>query len=248
MIAAAVAAGAGLLSSRKGRKDADNAAEAGQRAAQMGVDELQKGISVLDNLQPAIDNFAKMGQDQFDKYQRMMGPMEDSLNDYYMNLNPDELAAQGNQTAQQQYQNTMKQVNEQMAGQGINPSSGLSAQMNMQVGNQMAQTKAQNIMNAPHQVAQQQQGWLDYTANQGNNAYNQMASGLQAQQSQANAYNSAYNNMANVYGGHAAQNNQLAQSGYQNANSSLQSGLALGAFMGEKSNWGQKPVVQGAKV
>ncbi len=235
---AALSAGSGLIGSRRSRKQADDAADEAQRAAQMGLDEMSKGVDILDNLQPTIDNFAQMGQEGFDKYQRMMGPLEDSLNDYYMNLNPNELAAQGNQAAQSQYQNTMNQVNDQLAAQGIS-NSGMGAQMGMQAGNQMAQTKAQNIVNAPHQVAQQQAGWTGQLQNQGNQAFNQMQSGVNAQQNQANAYNNAYSNMANIYGGHAAQNNQLAQSGYQNANQNLQSGLALGSYLGEKGNWGR---------
>jgi len=236
LAAAAISAGAGLLGGRRGRKQADDAADAAQRAAEMGVGEMQKGIDVLDRLQPSIDQFAQMGQDNFDKYQRMLGPLEESLNDYYMNLNPDELAAQGNQAAQQQYQGAMNQVNDQLAAQGIQ-NSGMNAQMGMQYGNQMAQTKAQNIMQADDQVAQQQSGWASHLSGRSDQAFNQYNAGVGAQQNQANMYNNAYNNMANIYSGHAAQNNQLAQSGYQNANDSLQSGLALGAYMGEKANW-----------
>ncbi len=236
MAAAAISAGSGLIGGRRSRKGADDAADAAQRAAQMGVGELEKGIAILDKMQPSIDRFAQMGQDSFDRYQRMLGPMEDSLNNYYSNLNPEELAAQGNQAAQQQYQGAMKQVNDQLAAQGIS-NSGMNAQMGMQYGNQMAQTKAQNIVNAPHEVAQQQSGWTQNMQNQSNQAFNQYNAGVNAQQTQANAYGNAYNNMANLYGGYAAQNNQLAQSGYQNANSNLQSGLALGAYMGEKANW-----------
>ncbi len=245
LAAAALSAGAGLLGGRKSRKGADEAAEAAQRATAMGVGELQKSIDMLDRFQPAIDNFAQMGQEGFDKYQRMLGPLEDSMNDYYMNLNPEEIANQGNQVAQQQYQNSMKQVNEQLAAQGIQ-NSGMNAQMGMQYGNQMAQTKAQNILQSDDQVAQQQAGWTGQMQNQSNNAFNQYAAGMNAQQNQSNAYQNAYNNMANLYSGQAAQNNQLAQSGYNTANQQLQSGLTLGAFLGEKANWGQKPAAKPA--
>ncbi len=239
MAAAAISAGSGLIGGRRSRKGADDAADAAQRAAQMGVGELEKGIDILDKMQPSIDRFAQMGQDSFDRYQRMLGPMEDSLNNYYSNLNPDELANQGNQAAQQQYQSAMKQVNDQLAAQGIS-NSGMNAQMGMQYGNQMAQTKAQNIVNAPHEVAQQQSGWTQNMQNQSNQAFNQYNAGVNAQQTQANAYSNAYNNMANLYGGYAAQNNQLAASGYDSANQNLQSGMMLGGYLGESSNWGKQ--------
>jgi len=236
MAAAALSAGSGLIGGRRSRKDADKAAKQAQRAAEMGVGEIEKGIGVLDRMQPAIDQFAQYGQDNFDKYQSMLGPLEESLNDYYMNLNPDELAAQGNQTAQQQYQGAMSQVNDQLAAQGIQ-NSGMNAQMGMQYGNQMAQTKAQNILQSDDQVAQQQSGWANHLSGRSDQAFNQYNAGMNAQQNQANSYQNAYNNMANIYSGQSAQNNQLAQSGYQNANSNLQSGLALGAYMGEKAGW-----------
>ncbi len=236
MAAAAISAGSGLIGSRRSRKDADKAADKAQRAAEMGVGEVEKGIGMLDRLQPSIDQFAQYGQDNFDKYQRMLGPLEDSLNNYYSNLNPDELAAQGNQAAQQQYQGAMNQVNDQLAAQGIQ-NSGMNAQMGMQYGNQMAQTKAQNMLTADDRVAQQQAGWANQVAGRSDQAFNQYNAGVGAQQNLANQYNNAYNNMANIYSGQAAQNNQLAASGYQNANSNLQSGLALGAYMGEKADW-----------
>ena len=227
LAAAALSAGASALGSkRQGDKAADVAA-----GNMSGANEsIQKGISYLDGLQPAIDNFAQMGQDNYDKYQRMMGPMEDNLNNYYMGLNPDELAAQGNQTAQQQFQGANKQYEDQLAAQGIDPRGGIGTQIGMQNANQMAQTKSQNIMNAPHQVAQQQQGWMNYTAGQGNQAFNQAQSGLNAQTNQANQYNQAYSNMANLYGGASNMANQNAQNSYQQQNNAL-------GTMGEAFAW-----------
>ncbi len=226
-IGAALAIGSaitGAVGGMRNRRSSSDASDAANEALQMQLGEYQKSISMLDSLQPIINEFAQTGQDNYDRYTDMMGPLEDSLQDYYMNLNPDDLAAQGNQNAQQQYQGAMDQVNSQLAAQGIS-NSGLSAQMGMQYGNQMAQTKAQNIMDAPEQVAQQQQGWLGYTANQGNQAFNQYASGVNAQQGQANAYSQAYNNMANAYGGVSSQNNQMAQQYSQNANNSISQGM-----------------------
>ena len=236
LIAAGIAAGAGLIKNRRSTKAGDAAADDASANTELAMGELQKGVNKLDDLQPMIDRFAQQGQDSFDKYQNMLGPLEESLNDYYTNLNPDELAAQGNQTAQQQYQNSMNQVNDQLAAQGIT-NSGMGSQLGMEYGNQMAQTKAQNIMDAPHQVAQQQQGWLNYGAQQSNNAFGQMQAGLGAQTNQANAYNQAYGNMANMYGGQAAQSHQTAQDNYSQGSQALNSGMMLGGYLGDKAGW-----------
>ena len=251
LIGAGLALGGSIISGIGSKKAGDAAADAAEDAAraaaiasQQAIGKLEQGLTHLDKLQPAIDNFAKLGQDQFNRYQNMMGPMEDSLQDYYMNLDPDEYAAQGNQNAQHQYQSAMNQVNDQLAAQGIS-NSGMNAQMGMQYGNQMAQTKAQNIMDAPGQVAQQQQGWLGYTSGQGNNAFNQMQSGLGAQQEQASMYQNAYNNMANVYMGQASDNYNMASNNanlasqqYAGGQDALGSGFALGGFLGGEANWG----------
>jgi len=109
----------------------------------------------------------------------------------------------------------------------------------MQYGNQMAQTKAQNIMNAPEQVAQQQQNWLGYTANRADQGWNQMQQGVNMQANQANQYNQAYTNMANAYGGQSAQANQAAQNNYNQGNQALgQAARGVGfGLMGDSQGW-----------
>jgi len=221
------------IGSRRRGSDAEDEAN---KNKELALGELGKVTDTLDALQPTIDKFAQMGQDEFDRYSRMNGSMEDVLNEHYMNLDPDMYAAQGNQTAQNTYQNTMNQVNEQLASQGI-MNSGVNTQMGMQYGNQMAQTKAQNIMNAPQQVADMQQQWLGYTSGAKNNAYNQYASGVNAQTGMADKYNQAYTNMANVYAGESANSNQAAQNAYNQGNQSLASGMAGVGYFGNEAGW-----------
>lgn len=158
-----------------------------------------KGHDILAGLKPQIDKFAEEGASEYQRYKEMAGPLEDSLSDYYNNLNPDELAAQGNQSAQQQYQASMNQVNEQMAASGMS-NAGASAQMAMQQGNAMAQTKASNQMNAPHQVAQMQQGWLGYAGGQKDSAQNMWNTGTQMQSNLGQAQSAAYQNEGNALG------------------------------------------------
>ena len=234
-----VALGVGSAVSGIGsRRRGDDAEDEANKNKNLALGELGKVTDNLDKLQPTIDKFAQMGQDEFDRYNRMNGSMEDVLNEHYMNLDPDQYAAQGNQTAQQTYQNTMNQVNDQLIAQGINPNqTGLSTQMGMQMGNQMAQTKAQNIMNAPQQVADMQQQWLGYTSGAKNNAYNQYASGVNAQTGMTDKYNQAYNNMASVYAGESANYNQAAQNAYNQGNQSLASGMAGVGYFGNEAGW-----------
>ena len=213
--------GGGLM----GRHDAKKASQKADEALQAQLGELSNTTNMLDSFKPTVDKFAQQGQANFDRYQKMMGPLEDSLNNYYSNLDPNEYAAQGNQTAQGQYQAAMSQVNDQLAAQGIQ-NSGASSQMGMEYGNQMAQTKAQNIMNAPHQVAQQQQSWLGNVQNQGNQAFNQYNQGINAQNSLNNQYGQAYTNMANAYGGVANQNLANAQAANQGGANSLMQGMS----------------------
>ena len=240
-VGTALAVGSALgggVSSRRSKRRGDDAQDEADAALAEQMKYLGKTTDVLDALQPTIDKFAAAGQENFDNYQEMMGPLEDTLNDYYMGLDPDMYAAQGNQTAQGAYQNTMNQVNEQLASQGI-MNSGVNTQMGMQYGNQMAQTKAQNIMDAPEQVAQQQQNWLGYTANRADQGWNQMQQGVNMQANQANQYNQAYTNMANAYGGQSAQANQAAQNNYNQGNQALgQAARGVGfGLMGDSQGW-----------
>ena len=130
--------------------------------------------------QKLADEFAAVGKDRFDRYVEMFDPLEEKLHDYYMNLNPDELAARGNQTAQEQYQLAMSQVNEDLAARGL-LDSGIQGQLNHELAMNMAETKAENILNAPHQVAELQSGWLDYGKTAQDSAWNMYAQGLNAQ-------------------------------------------------------------------
>ena len=235
-VGSAVSGIGGKIGGRRKGKDAEANA---QKMMENSLGELRKVTDTLDSFQPVINKFAQQGQASFDRYNDMFGGIESSLNDYYNNLNPDMYAAQGNQTAQNMYQNTMNQVNEQLAAQGIH-NSGVSSQMGMQYGNQMAQNKSQNIMNAPQQVAQQQQDWLQYGTNRQDNAYNQYAQGVQAQGNLGSQYNQAFTNMANVYAGQSANYNQQAQNYYNQGNQALASGMMGAGLAASGGGWFDK--------
>ena len=191
---AAAALGASALSGLSGasRRRQSEKALGGAR------DDLKNASRYIDDFSTIADRFAQYGQDRLQRYESMFQPLEEYLNDYYTNLNADEFAGRANQTAQQQYQNAMKQVNDQLAARGLS-TSGVGSQMGYDLANNMAMTKASNIMNAPHQVAQMQQNWLGgYAAPQMNNAFNQYAQGVGMQGNVANMYQNNANALANI--------------------------------------------------
>lgn len=218
---AAAALGSAAISGISGRRSR----KAGDAAYRQAQDAMASQLGKLDDFSGIADKFSQLGEGQFDRYQDMFGPIEDKLNDYYMGLNPDELAAGGNQTAQQQYQQAMGQVNDQMAAQGIS-GSGIQAQMGMQMGNQMAQTKATNIVNAPHEVANMQQGWMNYGAGRQDQAFNQMNQGVNMQSNLSSMYGNAYSGQANQFNQMGNMNIGLAQQGIQ----SMGQGLGSAAY------------------
>ena len=233
----ALAVGSGV-SSIGGRRRGNDAEDEANKNKNLALGELGKVTDTLDALQPTIDKFAQMGQDEFDRYNKMNGSLEEALHTQYMELDPDKYAAQANQNAQNTYQNTMNQVNDDLIAKGINPNeTGIGTQMGMQYGNQMSQTKAQNITDAPEHVRNMQKDWLGYTSGAKNNAYNQYASGVNAQTGMTDKYNQAYNNMASVYAGESANYNQAAQNAYNQGNQSLASGMAGIGYFGNEAGW-----------
>jgi hypothetical protein len=184
-----------------------------------------QSMSSIREFQKIADEFAAVGKKRFDRYVSMFDPLEEKLHDYYMNLDPDELAARGNQTAQEQYQLAMEQVNADLAARGL-LDSGIQGQMNQELAFKMAETKAENILNAPHQVAELQSGWLDYGKTAQDNAWNMYGTGVGMQRDYTNM-------MVNAYG-----NYMLAGSNaYANYGSML--GGAYSALMGSNDSYYQ---------
>ncbi len=211
---AAASIGSSIMGGRRSKKN-NKAAEAARKSA----------LKRTDKFSDFADTFAGLGQDSYDRYTEMFGPVEDRMSEYYESLNPEDFAAQGNIGAQQASSQAMNNFNESMAARGLS-SSGIQAQTAMGAEMGLQQQMAQNNFNAPHQVAQMQQGWMNYGSGRQDQAWNKMAQGVNAQ-------------------GQAAQmgaNANMGQAGqYQNqANLQSQSaGSALGAagYFGNKAGW-----------
>jgi len=204
LISGGLSMGGALGSAAMGNKGAKDAQKKQEKMME-AIQNINLGnVSRLDQLKGDVDSVARQGRDNFAKYEQMLGPIEDTMENYYMNLNPDELAAQGNQTAQQQYQQSMNSVNDQLAANGM-LDAGTNAQLQMQGSTNLAQQKSQNIMNSPHQVAQKQQEWLGYVSGKNDNAYNQMNQGLQNQMNHASQYQMLGGSAMNQAGNMASQ-------------------------------------------
>ena len=227
---AATALGGSAIRGKRGRDQEDEAQKNQDRA----VGELKDSKKYIDEFSNLANSFAKLGQDSYDKYSDMVGGVETVLGDYYMGLEPDKYAAQANQVAQQQYQHSMDNFNDQLVAQGIAPNTtGISLQANMQMGNQMAQTKAQNVLDAPETVANEQMKWLGYTSGQQDDAQSFMGQGVNYQQNASNMYQQNASNIANAYTGNSAQQAQMAQDNQKQSNMLLGTGL----YFGEQAGW-----------
>ena len=138
-----------------------------------------------------------------DDWTDTFGPLEDNLSEYYNNLDPDKFAVQNKVALQQNLDKSMNQFNETMAANGLQ-SSGMKQQAAKEAMFAQATGNANIDINAPEQVAQMQQGFLNYGKDfkmQGqsllSNATNQ-DSNIKANVSMSNASNQTQANMFNA--------------------------------------------------
>lgn len=97
-------------------------------------------------------------REQYDDWQRVYGPIQDRLSNYYKSLDPGDFAAQGVNQLSQQYQQVVAEFDRDIARRGIDApaSSSMKAQLDLD----FARNKAEIRQQAPMQVAQAQQGFL----------------------------------------------------------------------------------------
>lgn len=125
----------GAMSSRAASKSADAASDAS--AAQLAFE-----------------------QERYDDWQAVYGPIQDNLSNYYQNVTPEYYAAVGLETFEQQYQTSMKRLDESLVQRGIDPSSGLAASMEQQAELAAAETRAGIRRDAERQAAEDQSRFL----------------------------------------------------------------------------------------
>jgi len=177
------------------------------------------GQSAQSNVDFQRDVFAqnqKMSQQMLDDWESMFGGIQDNLSEYYNNLDPAKFAAQGKQELQQSLDKQMTQFNEEMGAKGMQ-TSGMRAQASKEQAFAQAMGNASIDVNAPEQVAQMQQGFVQ--AGSGKNDIYQSAinSNIQGASNVGGAYNSQtnmYSGMSSMWSG---MSNQFAGMAHQGA-------------------------------
>ena len=243
---AALALGASAISGVRSKNKGDDASEAIANAANKATATLEGSRKYIDEFSQVANDFALLGQDSYDKYNAQLGSVEKLVGDYYMNLNPDQYAAQGNQLATQEAQKLNDSISNQLQTQGV-MTPAMKAQMDMSTGNQLANTKAQNTLNAPAVVAEMQSGWMNYNAGQQNNAQDMLSAGVNAQGNAANMYGNLDANIANVQSGAGANQANVYQAQSDNARSDRNMLIGSGLYFGNNAGWfggGQTPTAQ----
>jgi hypothetical protein len=142
---------------------------------------------------------------QYSDWQDVFGPTEKNLSSYYNTLDPNTVAASNVNAMQQAFQQSQVQVNQAMAQRGMQDS-GLSTQLFAQGTYQNEMSKAQAVILAPQQVAQQRQSFLQIGLGQQgalqnniSNAYsNQITTANNQYTSSMNQLNSANQSMGSA--------------------------------------------------
>jgi len=202
--AAVVSAGAAIYSAYESGEQADQAQSSQEQA--------------MAQQQAIADEQMAYQQELRSQWDQTFGSVERNLSDYYNNLSPEKLTTAGVQANQESFQAVQKQLQQTLAQRGIS-GTGVEAQGLTQLAVSQAQQDANVRVNAPQQVAQQQQGFYSLgipqkQAIQGgiNSAYgSQMGVQQGAYNHYSNQYNqaqqaqnAAYGSLANVVGQTAA--------------------------------------------
>ncbi|RLC88463.1 MAG: hypothetical protein DRI37_05185 [Chloroflexi bacterium] len=138
-----------------------------------------------------------------DDWADTFGGLEDNLSNYYNNLDPDKFATQNKVALQQNLDKSMNQFNESMAASGLQ-SSGMKQQAAKEAMFAQATGNSNIDINAPEQVAQMQQGFLNYGAPFKQQAQSMLSnatnldSNIKSQVSMGNASNATQASLANA--------------------------------------------------
>lgn len=180
-----------------------------------------------------------VAQKMMDSWTETFGGLEENLSDYYNNLDPDKFAMSAKSTLQANLDKSMTQFNESMAASGLQ-SSGMKQQVAKEAMFAQAQGNAQIDINSPEQVAQMQQGFLNY------------GSGFktQAQSLLSNATNIGEEMKFNAAASNQqATNSQLAfNANASNQASAARSSAMLGAFQMQGNTYLQGMNMQDPRI
>lgn len=199
----------------------------------------------LDNQLATIQQQQALGQQQMALWDKVYGPIERNLSNYYQNLSPERLVTIGHQANAAQFQAMNKQLQASMAQRGIS-GSGVEGAAMMGLAAQQAMANAQVTQQAPERVAQAQQSFLARGDTLRAGGMNMQMQGLQGQ--------------AGIYGQQAAfANQQYAQAfgqqqqAYQGIGNVIGAGAqAIGYYGsqngGQNQNQNFAPIPQGGPL
>lgn len=241
MIGSAIASVAGGVmsydSAKSAQKSSDRQTSLAQANREAAVSAIEGNQANVDALQEFMTSMGTQGveyaQDLLDSWEGTFGGLQENLSSYYNSLDPTKFAMQEKTQFKQALDKQMSQYNETLSSSGLQ-SSGMRAQTMKEAAFKTAEANAQIDINAPEQVAQMQQGFLNYGDTQragAQNAYN-AALANQAQYGLIgyNAQTNQASNIANAYNANAATQEQAAANyGASSAGYMQSAGNMLGA-------------------
>lgn len=95
-------------------------------------------------------------QRRYNDWQAVYGPLQENLSQYYQNVTPEYYAAVGLENFEQQYQTSLKRLDETFAQRGIDPSSGIATSLEAQAELGAAEQRAEIRRDAPRMAAEDQ--------------------------------------------------------------------------------------------
>ena len=144
---------------------------------------------------------------QYQQWQKIYGPIQKNLANFYKHLTPETLAASGIKHYEQQYRAVEQELQRSFAQRGID--SPAQDFLNQHAALSAAEAKAQIRQQAPLQVAQAKQGFL------ASNVSNPNAAGV----------SNAFGQFANVFGQQAQYYQQQQAAGIQGIGNAISGGL-----------------------
>ena len=172
-------------------------------------------------------------REQYEDWKAVFGDVQKNLAEYYKNLTPASIEAQGIQALNTEYAAASKSLTQSLAQRGIS-SSGLEAQALTDLAQKQAQDTANVRVQAPIIAAQEKMKFLALGLNQGANAVSGVNSAYQSQANLAAQQSAMYNAQAAQASAGVGSalgsgiNSYLSYNAMQNQNLLLQNALGAG--------------------
>ncbi len=210
--------------------------------SELALGEQKQGLGVMKDNQQMAHNFSNFmnslgeqgmeyAQGLMDNWESSFGGVQDNLTEYYNNLDPEKFATQNKADYKQALDKQMGQFNETMAASGLQ-SAGMKQQTAKEAMFKTAEANSQIDLAAEDQVAQMQQGFLQFGEGQRQGAENAMGNAQSNQGQFANigqgAVDAANRGVANAHGNVAGAFGNVGNAYNNMAQGQLDVGTAYG--------------------